>query len=89
MRSGGGLRERKGRSQVVPTQKGFERRPESLAASIFAGSFYQNLLAGKPLGTAVRLARSACRDAFPLDLAWASYVLYGDPRLFFRAEETT
>jgi CHAT domain-containing protein len=54
-------------------------------AAHFASAFYAALLdRGQPLGLAVRDARLSCRMQFPEDLAWASYVLYGDPRLFFR-----
>jgi hypothetical protein len=56
------------------------------AASVFAPLFYKAFLSeGKPLGAAVRDARYGCRRAEPDDFAWASYVLYGDPRVCFRA----
>jgi hypothetical protein len=58
---------------------------EDAAAAIFAREFYTNLLAEqKPLGTAVTAARRAAQAESPDDFAWASYVLYGDPRVCFR-----
>ncbi len=54
------------------------------AASGFAAAFYTALLKeGKPLGEAVLNGRLACRKLEPNDFAWASYVLYGDPRVSF------
>jgi CHAT domain-containing protein len=56
-----------------------------LPAAHFAREFYAALLdESQPLGLAVRNARLTCLERFPNDPAWASYVLYGDPRLFFR-----
>jgi CHAT domain-containing protein len=56
------------------------------AAAAFAGKFYEAWLGGgKSLGEAIRDARLECRKgASPDDLAWASYVFYGDPRVYFR-----
>lgn len=57
---------------------------DTLAAE-FAPAFYTSLLKqGDPLGKAVREARLACYKKDPDDFAWASYVLYGDPRVGFR-----
>jgi CHAT domain-containing protein len=54
-------------------------------APIFAEAFYRCLLdESKALGRAVTEGRQASKDKAPDDLAWASYVLYGDPRLQFR-----
>jgi CHAT domain-containing protein len=55
------------------------------AARYFAPQFYSSLLIeNKPLGWAIRAARQACKDAAPVDdFAWASYILYGDPRVIF------
>jgi CHAT domain-containing protein len=54
------------------------------AAREFASSFYKELLVdGRALGVAVGRARAKCRDATPKAFGWASYVLYGDPRLSF------
>lgn len=46
----------------------------------FATCFFQQVLAGTPVGEAVRMARRTVRaqQGAP-DLLWASYVLYGDP----------
>jgi CHAT domain-containing protein len=55
------------------------------AAAAFAKAFYSALVEGKPLGRAVRDARIACRNATgPTDFSWASYLFYGDPRVYFR-----
>jgi CHAT domain-containing protein len=54
-------------------------------AGAFAKAFYQAMIAGDSLGRAVRSARIACRKAGAADdFSWASYILYGDPRLCFR-----
>jgi CHAT domain-containing protein len=54
------------------------------AAAAFAKAFYENLLGEqkKPLGEAVRLARIKCKEA-ARTFDWASYILYGDPRVTF------
>ncbi|HKM56987.1 MAG TPA: CHAT domain-containing protein [Isosphaeraceae bacterium] len=57
---------------------------DELAAE-FAPAFYRSLLGqGNPLGQAVLDARQACYKMDPGNFAWASYVLYGDPRVCFR-----
>jgi CHAT domain-containing protein len=59
------------------------------SASQFAPSFYASLLIeGKPIGQAVTEARLACRGGARTNLAWASYVFYGDPRLCFRSSSS-
>lgn len=57
-----------------------------LAASEFAKRFYESLLMeGKPLGSSILDARKRCMETGPSDdFAWASYILYGDPRICFR-----
>jgi len=58
---------------------------EDEAAATFAGSFYKSLLVkGVSLGEAVRNARVECKKLNSSDFAWASYVLYGDPRVQFQ-----
>ncbi len=53
-------------------------------AEAFATTFYKHFVGElASIGVSVRLARDACRRALPLVPAWASYVLYGDPRLRF------
>lgn len=53
-------------------------------AAAFATEFYTQLLAEKPLGEVVRAARVACQKASAGDdMAWASYIFYGDPRVRF------
>lgn len=54
-------------------------------ASRFAGQFYSSLVnEGKSIGEAVLEARKACRKFVPEDpFGWASYSLYGDPRVGF------
>lgn len=49
-------------------------------SATFAAAFYAELVAGASIGAAVRRAREAVVAAGGEgDLAWASYVLYGDP----------
>ncbi|MCA1664962.1 MAG: CHAT domain-containing protein, partial [Myxococcales bacterium] len=49
-------------------------------SALFAGEFYRHLTDGKAIGAAVRQARAAVVErAGETALAWASYVLYGDP----------
>jgi CHAT domain-containing protein len=63
---------------------------EDRAAKTFARSFYDSLLVkGLALGEAVRSARVACKDLNLSDFAWASYVLYGDPRVQFHTGKIT
>jgi CHAT domain-containing protein len=59
------------------------------AAAHFAESFYKSLLVQQlPLGEAMRGAREHCKakleESRSLDLGWASYVFYGDPRVGFK-----
>ncbi len=55
------------------------------AAAKFASTFYGTFIGdGKPLGEAVKQARQVCKRDWPDDPAWASYILYGDPRICFR-----
>lgn len=67
-------------------------------SSRFALAFYQELIAGKSVGEAVRGARAALiREHGEETIVWASYVLYGDPASVYiqeaaraeRAEEET
>ena len=49
-------------------------------SALFAAEFYRHLTDGKAIGAAVRHARTAVVErAGETALAWASYVLYGDP----------
>jgi CHAT domain-containing protein len=62
-----------------------------IEAATFASSFYSLFLKDlKPLGTAVLEARRTTKgiagDAE--NFAWASYILYGDPRICFRLTDT-
>jgi len=56
------------------------------AAAEFAKKFYKSLLIeGKPLGRSILDARTQCKEKESSDnFAWASYILYGDPRICFR-----
>jgi len=56
------------------------------AAANFAAAFYASLLGScQPLGEAMRAGRKAARETPSSDrLDWGAYVLYGDPRLYFR-----
>ncbi len=49
-------------------------------ATFFAARVYEDLLDGQPVGEAVRAARQAAADQQHASLAFAAYVLYGDPR---------
>ena len=58
---------------------------EDQTAAKFAKDFYSSFLEGNSLGYSVREARRAARDPNnPNNLGWASYTLYGDPRLYIR-----
>ena len=49
-------------------------------SSHFALEFYKNVLSGKTVGEAVRLARLALINKYGEEtIVWASYLLYGDP----------
>ena len=49
-------------------------------SSRFALEFYKNVLSGKTVGEAVRLARLALINKYGEEtIVWASYLLYGDP----------
>lgn len=51
-------------------------------SALFAAEFYRHLTDGKAIGAAVRHARAAVVErAGESALAWASYVLYGDPEV--------
>jgi hypothetical protein len=50
--------------------------------SLFAQIFYQKLLSGESIGTALKHARIDCSKKFTPD-AWASYVLYGNPDICY------
>jgi CHAT domain-containing protein len=57
-------------------------------AVTFATTFYKVLLgSGEPIGTAIRDARRACFAEYEDDGSWASYIYYGDPRVYFRRVE--
>ena len=61
---------------------------EDQTAANFAKDFYDCFLQGNSLGYAVREARRAVRDPNdPNNLGWASYTLYGDPRLYIRVRD--
>jgi hypothetical protein len=54
----------------------------SKAATTVPAGFYDQLLSGATFGEALRQARCGAADTFGVhDPTWASYVLYGDPRL--------
>jgi hypothetical protein len=48
-------------------------------AKIFAKRFYEELLSGKPIGEAVRLARKSLYDLKDTTCTWGAYQHYGDP----------
>jgi hypothetical protein len=45
----------------------------------FAAFFYDRVLAGDPVGEALRATRHRLHQERPADPTWASFVLYGDP----------
>jgi len=49
-------------------------------AAVFAPAVYERLLAGEPIGEAVRQARLMLRNRFPGHPTWLAYSLYADPR---------
>jgi CHAT domain len=49
-------------------------RVNDKGAAAFSKAFYKEILAGQPLGRAVREARKACKSSLANDFAWASYV---------------
>ncbi len=55
---------------------------EDNAAAAFAKTFYDDLLAGRTFGEAVRRARQTAYQNFPHTNTWGAYQAYGDP--FYR-----
>ncbi len=55
-------------------------------AATLAATFHREVLAGAPLGSALREARAQVREAAVTSPAWLSHVLYGDPALRLRDE---
>lgn len=58
-------------------------------SSHFAHEFYRLLGSGYPMGKAVREARCNLLDQYGPDTCWASYILYGDPRVGYFAGNKT
>lgn len=54
---------------------------DDLKAAEFAILFYNAAFHGAPLGDSLRQARIQFRAAYPNDVTWAAFVLYGDPSL--------
>lgn len=55
----------------------------------FALAFYGELMQGRSIGEAVRLARMELIDRYGEDtIVWASYMLYGDPTFTYLGKET-
>ncbi len=53
-------------------------------SSYFALEFYKHLLAGDTVGEAIKKARLTLTEEYGADsIAWASYLLYGDPRFSY------
>ncbi len=50
---------------------------------IFARAFYEQLLKGRSIGEALRQGRLKLRHEHPSGIAWAGYLLYGDPGFCF------
>ncbi|MBC8436380.1 MAG: CHAT domain-containing protein [Candidatus Omnitrophica bacterium] len=59
---------------------GSVRRIEDDLSLLFAKEFYAQLISGRPVGGCMRMARLALiRQCGINNIAWASYLLYGDP----------
>jgi hypothetical protein len=58
-----------------------------LAALTFAESLYRDMLAGRPFGEAVRLARERTWLEHPGYNTWGAYQCYGDPDFRLRLED--
>jgi len=57
------------------------------AGSEFTVEFYRQLFNGETIGRSMNEARKMLMDPDDFDICWASYVLYGDPRVrYFNAE---
>lgn len=56
------------------------------AGLVFAATFYRAMLAGEPLGEAVRLAREEVWSRFPEVNTWGAYQCYGDPDFRFHRD---
>lgn len=56
------------------------------AAEAFAPTFYESLLAGRPLGEALMASRKALEEKQFGD--WANYILYGDPDFVLKRSAT-
>jgi hypothetical protein len=68
-------------SYLVGSRWNLEDEP----AVCFAEEFYAHLVKnGKPIGQAIMEARLKTKQGWPESFAWASYVYYGDPRIYFR-----
>jgi len=49
-------------------------------SGLFSAAFYQHILSGRTMGEALRLARREVIEEYGEEsIAWASYILYGDP----------
>jgi CHAT domain-containing protein len=57
-------------------------------SSHFAHEFYGLLSSGMSVGNAVRQARCNLMDMYGPDTCWASYILYGDPRIGYFSQDT-
>ncbi|MBF0211732.1 MAG: tetratricopeptide repeat protein, partial [Desulfamplus sp.] len=56
----------------------------------FAMTCYKEILAGSTIGDAIKKARKSFVDAHGEDaIIWASYLLYGDPRICYTKNSTT
>ena len=56
------------------------RKIEDPISLVFAKEFYGQLIAGKPVGRSMRLARlKLIQEYGATSIPWASYLLYGDP----------
>ncbi len=59
------------------------------SGSHFACQFYRLLSSGIPIGKAVRTAREELTKQYGPHICWASYILYGDPRItYFDPQKT-
>ncbi len=57
-------------------------------SSHFAHEFYERMCSGMSMGEAVKQARCNLIEKYGPDTCWASYILYGDPRVsYFSSDE--
>jgi tetratricopeptide (TPR) repeat protein len=65
------------------------RKIEDPVSLDFSKEFYTNLISGKPVGESIRLSRlKLIKEHGISNIAWASYILYGDPKFTLLRQST-